>query len=63
MLEVFIMEDIMKEMVVMKVSTNNSKQEVPARKIGSSRVPNWAIRFPRREQKLMVSSASTGYGS
>jgi hypothetical protein len=59
-LEVLIMEAIIQ---VTEVSASNKKQEVPARKTESSGMPNQTIRFPQREQRLLVSSASTGYGS
>jgi hypothetical protein len=45
----------------MEVSANSKKGGTTTRKIGLSRITNRTIQFPRRKQKLLVSSASSGY--
>jgi hypothetical protein len=51
----------MQEMAATDTSAISKADELRGRKTGQPRMPNWTIKFPRRQQQHFVASRSRGH--
>jgi hypothetical protein len=62
-LEDLLTEATIQEMTITEVSASSRAQGSIVRKTGLSRIPTWTIQFSQRNQKLLGSSANSGFAS
>jgi hypothetical protein len=62
-LEDLLTEATIQEMTITEVSASSMARGSIVRKTGLSRIPTWTIQFPQRNQKLLGSSANSGFAS